>query len=261
MSDPKKPAHVLELDVLIDAKPEEVWKAITEAAQVGNWFAPDVTGAGSGVGSTLSLSWGSGVEFTTTIGAWEPSKHVRWVNDDLFGPGTSLVADWHITTEAGKTRLRIVQSGFGEFDGWDDFFGGIDTGWRYFLHNLRVYLETHAGKTRRMISSRFPVGIGRANAWKKLPAGRPGEKVTFDLGEPVPAIVDLVVPERGLALRIPSLGDALLFIELEGSGEKFHIETWLSVYDAARIRAMACACLPHSRVSSASRFRPRAVSA
>src|SRR5262249_5077767 len=140
-----------------------------------------------------------------------------------------------------KTRVRLVQSGFGEFDGWDDFFEGIDTGWRYFLHNLRVYVETHAGKTRRMISSRFPVGIGRANAWKTLPTARQGEKVTVDLGEtvrfapgePVEAIVDLVVPQRGLALRIPSLGDALLFVELEGSGEKFHIGIWLSVYDAA----------------------------
>src|SRR5262245_51777854 len=201
MSDTKKPARVLELDVLIDAKPEEVWKAITEAARVGNWFAPDVTGAGSGVGSTLTVSWGGGMEFTTTIDAWEPNTHVRWVNDDMFGPGTSLVADWHITAEGGKTRVRLVQSGFGEFDGWDDFFEGIDTGWRYFLHNLRVSIETHAGKTRRMISSRFPVGIGRAQAWKTLPAARQSEKVTFDLGEPVQAIVDLVVPQRGLALR------------------------------------------------------------
>jgi uncharacterized protein YndB with AHSA1/START domain len=238
MSDPKKPARVLELDVVIDATPEEVWKAITEAARVGNWFAPDVTGAGGGVGSTLTISWGGGIEFTTTIGAWEPNRHVRWVNDDMFGPGTSLVADWHIATDAGKTRLRLVQSGFGDFDGWDDFFEGIDTGWRYFLHNLRVYLETHAGKTRRMISSRFPVGIGRANAWKKLPSARQGETITFDLGEPVPAAVDLLIPEHGLALRFPSLGDALLFIELEGSGDEFSIGTWLSVYDAAAAARM-----------------------
>jgi uncharacterized protein YndB with AHSA1/START domain len=233
MTDEKKPARVLELDVAIDATPEEVWKAITEAARVANWFAPEVTGEGSGMGSTLTASWGGGVEFTTTIGAWEPNRHVRWVNDDLFGPGLSLVADWHISTEAGKTRLRLVQSGFGEFEGWDGFFEGTDTGWRYFLHNLRVYVEKHAGKTRRMISSRFPAGIGRADAWKKLPPARLGETVTFDLGQPVPATVDLVVPERALALRIPSLDDALLFIELEGSGEKFSIGTWLSVYDPA----------------------------
>jgi uncharacterized protein YndB with AHSA1/START domain len=233
MSDPKKPARVLELEIAIDATPEEVWKAITEAARVSNWFAPEVTGAGAGVGSSLTFSWGSGMEFGTTIGEWEPNRHVRWVHEDMFGPGTSLIADWHLDTQAGKTRLRLVQSGFGDFDGWDDFFAGIDTGWRYFLHNLRVYLEKHAGKTRGMISSRFPVGIGRANAWKKLPSAPPGEQVTVDLGEPVPATVDLLVPERGLALRIPSLGDALLFFELEGSGDKFSIGTWLSVYDAA----------------------------
>ena len=72
MSDMKKPARVLELDVAIDATPEEVWKAITEAARVANWFAPDVTGDGSGVGSTLTISWGGGIEFTTTIGRSAP---------------------------------------------------------------------------------------------------------------------------------------------------------------------------------------------
>jgi uncharacterized protein YndB with AHSA1/START domain len=242
MTDTKKPAKVLELDVAMHATPEAVFKAITEATDVRNWFAPEASSTGSGKGGTLTVSWGGGMEFTTTFGAWEPGRHVQWVSEDIMGPGTKLVTDWHIATDAGKTRLRLVQSGFGAFDGWDDFFEGTKTGWTYFLHNLRVYLEKHAGKARHLISSRFPVGIGRAQAWKKLPLGRAGEKVKLDLGEPLDAIVDLNIPERGLALRIPSLHDALLFIEFEGSGEEFHTGAWLSVYDAktaARIEAGA----------------------
>jgi uncharacterized protein YndB with AHSA1/START domain len=242
MTDEKKPACVLELSVAADATPEAVWKAVTEAAQLANWFAPEVSGEGTGTGSTLTVSWGGGMEYTTTVGAWEPNRHVSWVHDDMFGPGTKFVADWYITTEAGKTKLRLVQSGFGAFDGWDDFFAGTETGWKYFLHNLRVYLEKHAGRKRHMISSRFPSGMKRAEAWRKLPTGREGEKIRLDLGEPVEAIVDLAIPERAVALRIPSLHDALLFIELEGSGEEFHVGTWLSVYDAkaaARIEPAA----------------------
>ena len=231
MSDTKKPAKVQELEITTNATPEAVWKAITEAAQIQNWFAPSVTGTGEGVGSELTISWGGDMAYSTPITVWEPNKHVQWRNDDMFGPGTGLVADWHISTEAGKTKLRYVQSGFGEFDGWDDFFAGTEIGWRYFLHNLKVYLEKHAGKTRRMISRRFPVGVGRAMAWKHIGAGRAGQRVTVDLGKPIEAVVDLVVEKRAIALRIPSLGDALLFMELEGSGEEFHTGAWLSVYD------------------------------
>jgi uncharacterized protein YndB with AHSA1/START domain len=242
MNDTKKPVKTLELEVATDATPEQVWKAITEAAQVQNWFAPEVTSSGSGKGSTLTVSWGGGMEFTTNIGAWEPNRHVQWLHEDMFGPGTNLIADWLISSEGGKTKLRLVQSGFGDFEGWDDFFAGTEVGWRYFLHNMRVYVEKHRGKQRRMISSRFPVGIGRAQAWKKLPSGKPGEKVSLDLGESVDAIVDLVIPERALALRIPAWDDALLFYEFEGSGEEFHTGAWLSVYDpkaASRIEAGA----------------------
>jgi len=242
MSDDRKPAHSLELEVAINATPEAVWKAITEAAQVGNWFAPEVSGAGSGKGSTLRVSWGGGMEFTTTISAWEPNRRVQWLHDDMFGPGTKLVADWTITPVSGATTLRLVQSGFGPFDGWKEFLSSTEVGWRYFLHNIKVYLEKHATKKRRMISRRFPVGIGRSQAWKKLPTARPGDKVTLDLGEKLEAVVDLSIPERGLALRIPSLDHALLFYELEGTGEDFHAGAWLSVYDpkaASRIEAGA----------------------
>jgi uncharacterized protein YndB with AHSA1/START domain len=252
MNDDLKPAASLELGVAIDATAEAVWKAVTEAAQVGNWFAPEVSGAGSGKGSTLRVSWGGGMEFTTTIGAWEPKRHVQWLHDEMFGPGTKLVADWYIATESGATTLRLVQSGFGGFDGWGDFISSTEVGWRYFLHNIKVYLERHAAKKRRMISRRFPVGIGRSQAWKKLPAARQGDKVTLDLGEKLEAVVDLSIPERGLALRIPSLDHALLFYEFEGTGEEFHAGAWLSVYDPnAATRIEAGAAQAFDRLSAA----------
>ena len=42
---------------------------------------------------------------------------------------------------------------------------------------------------------------------------------------------------QGLGLRIAELTDALLFVELEGKGDKFHVGYWLSVYDEAQARA------------------------
>ena len=234
MTKPAKPAKVLELTMDTDATPEALWKALTEAPGLANWFAPEASTSGSGVGSTVTVSWGGGMEFTTPIGVWEPGRHLQWVSEDIMGPGTKLVTDWHIATEAGKTRLRMVQSGFGEFDGWDDFFAGTDAGWRYFLYNLRQYLERHSGKTRRMISRRIPVGISRRDAWRK--ALEP-LNLRLDGGAPLEAVKELEVDGRAVGLRIPALGDALLMIELEGcSPDSFNIGMWLSVYDAAMAR-------------------------
>ena len=48
----------------------------------------------------------------------------------------------------------------------------------------------------------------------------------------------VVVEGQGLALRVPELTDALLFIELEGKKDKFHVGYWLSVYDEAQAKAL-----------------------
>jgi hypothetical protein len=40
-------------------------------------------------------------------------------------------------------------------------------------------------------------------------------------------------------LRLPELLDAVLFVELEGSAEPFHVGWWLSVYDSGRARDLA----------------------
>ncbi|HUQ29021.1 MAG TPA: SRPBCC domain-containing protein [Usitatibacter sp.] len=230
MTKPGKPARVLELTMDADATPEAVWKAITEGPQLSNWFAPQIQTSGTGVGSTVTVSWGEGMEFTTPIGAWEPGRHVQWVSDGMMGPGTKLVTDWYIETQAGKTRLRLVQSGFGEFDGWADFFDGTEAGWKYFLYNLRQYLERHRGKTRRMISRRIPAGIPRADAWRKAL-----QHMNLKLdGAPLEAVKELEIEGRALGARIPALGDALLMIELEGcTPDSYHIGVWLSVYDAS----------------------------
>ena len=66
--------------------------------------------------------------------------------------------------------------------------------------------------------------------------------VRLDKGAPVDAVVELLVNERALGVRIPSLGDSLLLIEFETGSETFHIGVWLSVYDtdvALRIQAPA----------------------
>ena len=190
---------------------------------------------------------------TSTVVAWEPLKHVRWLDESgWMGEGTSLALDYHLSTESGKTRVRLVQSAFGASEGWDDLFDGIETGWTYFLQNLRIYLEKHQGRVRRMISDRIQVEMPRQEYWRHLlsdagglvvggtGAVKTGDSIQVRLDKlaPMRAVVELAVESKGLGLRIPELTDALLFVELEGRKDKFHVGYWFSVYDDAQAKTL-----------------------
>src|SRR5260221_6430541 len=51
-----------------------------------------------------------------------PPRSTLFPYTTLFrsGPGTSMAADYYLSTENGKTRVRLVQSAFGASEGWDD---------------------------------------------------------------------------------------------------------------------------------------------
>ena len=249
----KKPERTLELQVDIDAPIEAAWKAITEGKGIANWFAPIAEVSAPGEGATVKAGWSDEMMMTHTVVAWEPLKHVRWLDESgWMGPGTSLALDYYLSTENGKTRVRLVQSAFGASEGWDDLFDGIKTGWTYFLQNLRIYIEKHLGRTRRLISERIAVDIPRQKFWRHLlsDAGgfvvggagglKTGDSLGLKLQESgtVGSVVEVLIEGQGLGLRIPELTDALLFVELEGKGDKFHVGYWLSVYDEALAKTL-----------------------
>ena len=249
----KKPERTLELHVDIDAPLEAAWKAITEGQGIANWFAPIAEVSGEGVGATVTAGWSADMMMSHTVVAWEPLKHLRLVDESgWMGEGTSLATDYHLSTENGKTRLRLVQSAFGASDGWDDLFDGIKTGWIYFLQNLRIYLERLQGRTRRMITERIQAEAPRLSFWRHLlseaggfvaggtGAATVGDSLRLKLSGPgtVGAVVEMVVEGQGIGLRIPELDDALLFVELEGKKDRFHVGYWFSVYDEAQAKAL-----------------------
>ena len=249
----RKPERKLEMQVDIDAPLEAAWKAITEGPGIANWFAPVAAVSAPGKDATVKAGWSEEMMMTHTVDAWEPLRHVRWLDESgWMGPGTSLALDYYLSTENGKTRVRLVQSAFGASEGWDDLFDGIETGWTYFLQNLRIYLEKHLGRTRRLISERIEVDMPRQKFWRHLlsdaagfviggtGAVKAGDWIELKISEPatVRAVVEVQIEGQGLGLRIAELTDALLFVELEGKGDKFHVGYWFSVYDEAQAKAL-----------------------
>jgi uncharacterized protein YndB with AHSA1/START domain len=248
----RKPEKSIELSVDIDAPLEAAWEAVTTGQGIANWFAPIAQVSGPGEGGTVTAGWSDDMMMSNTVVAWEPNKHVRWMDDSgWMGEGTALALDYHLSTENGKTRVRLVQSAFGPNEGWDDFLDGVKTGWTYFLANLRVYLERLAGRTRRMITERIKVDGPRMKFWRHLTSeagglvvGQPGplkigDSLKVKLQDaPVGAVVEMLVEGQGIGLRIPELTHALLFVELEGKADTFHTGYWFSVYDEAQAKAL-----------------------
>jgi len=253
MTKEPEPARRFELEVMIDAPLETVWKALTEGRGIANWFPPEASVDRPGRGGKVTLSWGEAMAWSVNVDAWQPGEHLRWLDDNGFmGEGTVIAIDFHLATEGGKTRLRMVQSGFGASAGWDDFFEGTEAGWTYFLYNLRLYVERHLGRVRHLISERFEVRTPRDLVWRHLLSATAGLVLaggaTVEKGDwvqvelpgldRVRAAVEVVLDGKVLALRLADLDDSVLFIELETGRDRFHVGCWLSVYDAERARTI-----------------------
>ena len=105
---------------------------------------------------------------------------------------------------------------------------------------------------RRLITERIQVDMPRQKFWRHLlsDAGgfvvsgtgalKAGDSIELKISGPtsVRAVVEVLVEGKGLGLRIPELTDALLFVELEGKKDKFHVGYWFSVYDEAQAKAL-----------------------
>jgi uncharacterized protein YndB with AHSA1/START domain len=204
-------------EVTIQAPVDVVWKALTDARELTQWF-PLNARVTPGVGGSIWISWGDGAEGEAPITAWEPNRHFQWT--ESRGP-VKIAIDFHLETRGGATVVRLVQSGFGDGPEWDDEFHMVEGGWSYFMAHLQWYLERHRGVTREMIGFRDRVALSRTDAFTRL----------LSLPEGLGATPVVVKPATcQAAFTLPSLHDAMLFIEIEPGAEMVRAGFWLSTY-------------------------------
>jgi uncharacterized protein YndB with AHSA1/START domain len=233
-TDSKPKTRDITLEVEVAVTPAEAWKALTDPAQIERWFPLKASGK-AGPGESVTFSWGPGMEWTTRVKEWNPPAHVRWEDPpDPSRPGVVSAIDFHVETRGGRTVVRLVHSGFDASADWDDQYTSTENGWRYFLMNLRHYLERHANTPRTMVWDRRKMTKPPAEVWNAI----------FEqpiLGGVVDAALDEVSRERHAWGRIPSLNDALVFVELEGgpSAKEGHIGVWISTYGVPAARTSA----------------------
>lgn len=184
----KRRAFDMALD--IEASPDEVWRALTEAEELVRWF-PLEAHVTPGPGGRMVWSWGGeAFAWETRIDGWEPGRLLRLVQDD-YQPSDEaeparIAIEFTLESRGGKTRLRLVHSGFGRGAAWDNELDSISEGWPGELGSLRLYLERHRGRDRQVGLAWLSTARPRDAAWETLigPGGFGLEPVEPVVGRP-----------------------------------------------------------------------------
>jgi uncharacterized protein YndB with AHSA1/START domain len=187
--------RAVEETVEIAATPEQVWRALTEAAELERWF-PLEARVVPGEGGEIHLSWKNEFAGTSRIVAWEPPRRLaaRYGFGEEAG-GAVEVTEYRLEARGGGTVLRVVTSGIPEGAAWDDWYHGTRRGWRYELRSLKHYLERHAGQPRQVVYLRRRVQLSPEEIWRRLtgPDGwhpLPGRPIHEEPGWQWAAVVD-----------------------------------------------------------------------
>ncbi|MBF9129812.1 SRPBCC domain-containing protein [Plantactinospora sp. S1510] len=127
MSEQPKPYRV---ETTIGADRDTVWRAMTDAVQIREWFGWD---HGDLDGEIQYIFVDHAKQ--------EPPE--RMLFDD--GSYLELVPDGH------RTTIRAVLPGSLDGTDWDDVYDGMEEGWRSFFEQLRFLLEIRPQGRRRTI--------------------------------------------------------------------------------------------------------------
>ena len=239
------------LEIEIDAPPEAVWKAVSEADALASWWSLDAR-VEPGVGGKVWLSWGPECEGEARITVWEPGKRLR-TETDFFGGPVPVAQDFIIETRGGKTVLRLVNSGFACGEDWEDEFDAVSRGWTFELRSLRHYVERHDGARRRVAWPRIATTVSYEEAWRRLMSERglrllqPAQSLREGDRYEIEAVTGERFTGRVLVVRRPTdfsgtldqHHDGLLRVLMEGMAGQRWISVWLSDWkgDEAALRA------------------------
>jgi uncharacterized protein YndB with AHSA1/START domain len=141
----------IERDVLIEAPIDVVWDVISRPEQIVHWFSDeaqlDLRPGGEGVLTFEMKDADQPAVHHLRFEAVEPPRRLayRWVypSDEEPRPGNSMLVEFTLAEEGGKTRLTVVESGLDlmpwpdeEKQGYADSHG---KGWAQHLERLSAY--------------------------------------------------------------------------------------------------------------------------
>jgi len=244
MTDPENTTRAIELEIEVAGTPEEVWAAIATGPGITAWFVPTTVEGRSG--GAIEQSFGPGEEMLVRghVHAWEPPR--RFAYGEHPEPIAGGMA-FEFLVEArreGTCVVRLVNSGFGHGQEWDDQYDATEQGWRLFLHILSLHLARFGGRPAQKVQAMamLPAPDGPDAVWSTLLGSfvLDGDRLVAADDAPAPLAADITLRgDRALVFVVdhPAPGTGLL--AAEGGGEALAVSLWLSLYgeEAAAIVA------------------------
>lgn len=135
----------IDLTIEVAATPEQVWEAIATGPGVTAWMHHTEIEGREGGRFAFDMGLGAGLNESGTVSAWEPPHRfatcdVRWVPVGDAAPAL-LATEWLVESAQGGTCVvRMVMSGFGSGQVWEDEIEGMTHGMDHTLRNLRAHL-------------------------------------------------------------------------------------------------------------------------
>lgn len=232
------PGRVIDLSAEVPGTPEEVWDAVATGPGITSWFVPHQVAEHEG--GAVTMSFGSMGEENATISVWDPPRRVVFTG----GGEHPLAYEWLVEARDGGTcTVRLVNSGFGQGEEWDNDFDGMTRGWTLLLQVLRLHLTHFRGRHGSAIiphgSAPGPndAAFGAVCGVLGMPADlAEGDRLTAR-GDGTPELAGTVVE----AVRSPDMtyytfltqrpAPGTGFVAAEGAGDTVMVSTYLHFYD------------------------------
>lgn len=153
----------IEVEAEVRAERERVWEAWADPAEIARWFVDEARGRLDRDDAVTWIWRDFGLEVRSRVARIEPGR--RFVLHTPLPDGGVRVLDVELTSaEGGKTRIRVVETGFGS----DAEAEGSADGWPAALGVLGHYLERGSGSERNTFLLVAPTDLAPAETRRAL---------------------------------------------------------------------------------------------
>jgi len=194
----------VEMDVVLQASPEQVWKAVSTGAGYTAWFTR--TTLDERIGGKIEFHMGPGATSVGEITRWQPPAKLSYVERGWMEGAPDCETDITLTSRSGgRTLFRMSHSLATSKEDLDEALESFEWGWQGFFEVLRLYLKYHAGQDAAMVQSMVQSKADVPTVWRKLTASLAlqsaivGERVNLSKPDPLTAVVERVSQDSKLS--------------------------------------------------------------
>lgn len=133
--------RVIEQEYYYDAKPDEVFRALTVPKELTKWFLSDAK-IRPKKGSSYTFTWQGGFSHTGKVEKVQADRELVLSWPDKIGDKVyETRAAFTMKRKGAGTLLKVKHTGFKDGEDWIWLFGAVQSGWAYYLTNLKSVLK------------------------------------------------------------------------------------------------------------------------